>query len=377
MTSRHRAVVLTILTLLTTACGPFAPGAEELRFRSGGDVVVAASDALVSETVDGDVMAGGRSIRLTGEAGGSYLGAGQVQEIRGSVAGSVRAVGGALSLSGPVGRNVTALGADVVLEPAGEVTLNAYLIGGRVVQRGRVGGHLRVAARDVVLDGPVEGNVEVVSGTFTLGPSAVILGDLTYRVREGQATLAPTAQVQGTVTEITVPEPSRAHAVLFAAGRLAAFLLVGAVLLLVLPPVARTLPQLDARPLAAFGHGLLWLIAIPVFVFAAAVTVFGIPLAVISATLALIGLYVAPVVPSLWLGSALLDRPGAPPTPRVRAFLLGGVLVGTVLLLPWIGPLARLVATALGFGSVVLAVRAGMAVREPGGDAPPEDLTPH
>jgi len=370
MTRRLRAVVLTVLATLTGACGPLAPGADELRFRSGGDVVVASSEALVSEVVDGDVMAGGRSVRFSGDAGGSYLGAAQVQHVDGAVGGSVRAVGGSVSLGGGIGRNVTVLSADMTLGPTADVALNAYLVGGRVVQRGAVRGHLRVAAREVVLDGLVEGNVEVVAGSFTLGPSAVILGDLTYRVREGHATVSPVAQVEGTVTDITVPAPSAAYGILFRAARLAAFLLVGVVLLLVLPPMARTLPQLDARPLPALGHGLLWLIAVPVLVFAAAVTVVGIPLAVIGGTVYLIGLYVAPVVPALWLGTALLDRPGAPPTPGVRAFLLGGVILGTVLLLPWIGPWARLVATSLGFGSVVLTVRDGL-------DAPePSDLTP-
>jgi len=370
MTRRFRAVVLTALATLTGACGPLAPGAEELRFRSGGDVVVAASEALVPEAVDGDVMAGGRSVRFTGEAGGSYLGAGQVQDVDGVVAGSLRAVGGTVSVGSLIGRNVTVLSADMTLEPAAEVGLNAYLVGGRVVQRGLVRGHLRVAAQEVVLDGPVEGNVEVVAGSFTLGPSAVILGDLTYRVREGQATVSPAAQVQGTVTEITVPAPSPLYGILFRAARLAAFLLVGVVLLLILTPLGRTIRQLDARPLPALGHGILWLIAIPVLVFAAAVTVVGIPLAVIAGTVYFIGLYVAPVVPALWLGSALLDRPGAPPTPRVRAFLLGGVILGTVLLIPWIGPFARLVATALGFGSVVLAIRDGLGAPDAA------DLTP-
>lgn len=359
---RPRPLILTLLTL-TAACGPFASDGEELRFRSGGDLVAAGTVVDVPESVTGDVMAAGRDVVFTGAAGGSTLTAGSTQTLEGSVAGNVHAVGGAVLLASRVERNVTLLAADLLVARDADVALNAYLVGGRVEQRGPVRGNLRIAAREVVLDGPVGGNVDVIAGRLTVGPSARIDGDLTYRVREGSDSVDPAAVVAGDVQAVRVPGPSTAFRVSTAAGRVAAFLLAGFVMLLLVRPLAGAADRLDDRPGAAFGLGLLWIVALPVIVFAAAVTVVGIPLAVIATAAYLISLYLAPVIPGLWLGVSLLDRPGEPPTAPPKAFLLGGAIVAVISLLPWIGFPVRVLVTALGFGAVALHVRAALAER--------------
>lgn len=352
---------MVVLVLLAAGCGPLGPEGEEIRFRSGGDLVAMGTLVEVPESVDGDVMAGGREIRFTGQAGGAVLGLGAVQRFDGAVTGSLRAAGGGILVTGTTQGNATLLAAEVVVDSDAEIGLNAYLLGGRVEHRGSVGGHLRIAARDVVIDGPVAGDVDVIARSLSVGPSARIEGTLTYRAREGEATIDSAASIGGDVSGITVPEPSRAFWFLVGAARVAAFLLAGSLLLLLSPPLRRAAGHLDERALPALGLGLLWLVAIPVMAAAAFVTVIGIPAALIAAVLYLIGLYLAPVLPGLWLGRSLLDSPVAPPTPAVRAFLLGGSVVAVAMLLPWIGLPVRLLVIALGFGSVVLAVRAGLS----------------
>src|SRR5690606_5393851 len=154
-------------------------------------------------------------------------------------------------------------------------------------------------------------------------------------------------------------------------GRLLGFLLVGTIFVLIFARAARTVASaLDADPLAGMGLGLLWLLFVPVAIFAAFVTVIGIPLAVTATALYVIALYLAPILPSLWLGRRLSGdrgtepagasgsaRPASVTRASVRAFLLGGILVGLAMLLPWIGFPARLIAISLGFGGTVLAVR--------------------
>jgi hypothetical protein len=338
-----------------------APEGENVRFGSGGDVVGAGTRVEISAAVPGDVMMVGQDVTFTGSAGGSVLAAGGSQTIGGVVTGNVRSAGGAVVLTGEVERNVTLVGADVLLDREAEVALNAYLVGGRVELQGTVRGHLRVAAREVILDGPVTGNVDITASTLTVGPSTRIQGDLTYRVREGAASVDPAALVAGETVAVSVPGPSTTFQVVTSLGRVAGFLLAGVVLLLVVPPVAGTAVDLDHHPAAAVGLGLLWLVALPVLTFAAAVTVIGIPLAIISAVLYVVALYVAPVVPGLWLGTSLLDRPGAEPTHPARAFLLGGFLLGVAMLLPWVGFPIRLVAMAAGFGAVAVAIRDRLA----------------
>lgn len=361
MTPRIAHVGLLFFLALSAACGPLAPGGEELRYRSGGDLVATGTVVELPESADGDVMAAGRNVVFTGDAGGSLLTAGSTQTLEGTVAGNVHAAGGAVLLASHVERNVTLVAADLLVAEDANVMLNAYLVGGRVEQRGAVMGNLRIAAREVVLDGPVGGNVDVIAGRLTLGPSARIDGDLTYRVRDGADSIDPAAVVTGDVQAVPVPGPSTAFRLSMAAGRVAAFLLAGFVVLLLFRRLAGAAERLNERPGSALGLGLLWIIALPVMVFAAAVTIVGIPLAIIAAVCYLISLYLAPVIPGVWLGISLLDRPGESPTPPAKAFLLGGAIVAVLSLLPWIGLPIRVVVTALGFGAVALHIRAELA----------------
>jgi cytoskeletal protein CcmA (bactofilin family) len=346
---------------LVAACGPLASGEEGVRFQSGGDLAAAGETVEVPEAVDGDVMVAGAYVRFSGDAGGSVLAVGGSQVVGGTVLGSVRAAGGRVELTGSVERNATLLGNDLRVRDGAVIGLNAYLVGTSVEQRGAVRGHLRIAGRDVVLDGPVSGNVDVVADRLTVGPSARIDGDLTAQVREGGLSIDPAAIVVGTRDLVEVPGPSMASRILFGAGRAAAFLFAGFILLLLAPELGQSAGRLPERPLPALGLGLLWIVAIPVIAFAVAVTVIGIPLAMMVAVLYLCALYLAPALPGAWLGSLLLDRPGGEPTRTPRAFLFGGALLAVAMLLPWVGFPVRVLATAAGFGAVVLQIRARLA----------------
>jgi len=141
--------------------------------------------------------------------------------------------------------------------------------------------------------------------------------------------------------------------------RLLAFLVTGAVLVGLLPGTIRSLTSnVAARPGATLGAGLLGLILVPVGALVMAATVLGIPLAAVAGALFVIGLYVTPVVPAALIGSALLGgRTASPSAERggeVKAFFLGGLILGIAMLLPWVGWLVRLAAVSLGLGAVAL-----------------------
>ena len=132
----RKRLFLPLLLTLASGCGPVAPDGEELRFRSGGDLVATGTVVDVPESVEGDVMAAGRDVVFTGNARGSVLTAGSTQTLEGSVAGNVHAAGGAVLLASRVERNVTVVAGDLLVASDADVALNAYLAGGRVEQRG-------------------------------------------------------------------------------------------------------------------------------------------------------------------------------------------------------------------------------------------------
>lgn len=365
--SEKRTLRLASALALLGAFGASACGTAEdamsnrsVFLHPNGDVLAASSDVQLSDSVPGDAMTAGGSVAFDGITGGSYVGAGGSQDVGGRIEGSARVAGGNVQLSASVGRNVTLAGGNVELDRVAQVARNAYLAGGTVRVAGTVDGDVYVGARDVFLDGAIGGDVRVEAERLTIGPAARLAGDLRYRTADGTADIDPAAQITGT-TEVLTPreEPGPAGAIFRRMLRLLAFLLTGTVLVALLPGSTRALrDRLSGRPGAALGTGLLGLILVPVGAVVVAVTILGLPLAAIAGTLFVIGLYVAPIIPSAWTGTALLGRQ-AEHTPagrgeEVKAFLLGGLILGVGMLLPWVGWLVRLAAVSLGLGAVAL-----------------------
>lgn len=327
----------------------------------GGDVLAAREVVDLTEDVPGDVMAVGRDVRYQGTVGGSYLAAAAEQEVSGRVDGSVRGAGGTVRVDASVGRNVTVVGGDVELASDAVVEGNVFLGGGSVTLRGTVTGNVYVAAGDALIDGAVGGDVRVEAGSLTLGPAARVGGELRYRVAEdGPVRISSEALVTEGVVELEPREEEGGGGELFfAVARFLAFLLVGIALVALVPGTAtHAADEVRMRGAAALGYGLAWILLVPVAVFLLAVTVVGIPLALIVATAYGVSLYVAPIVPGVWLGGEILrGRDSGERNDTVLLFLAGGAIVAVALLLPWVGLLARFLATCIGVGAVLVMIR--------------------
>lgn len=359
--TKRRSAVLAFGTLagLVGCTDPPGEWPDGRTLHPNGDVVAADNVVLISDSVQGDVMLAGRTLQFDGFSGGSYLGAGGEQTVAGRIDGSVRAAGGLVELEASVGRNVTLAGGSVVVRNGAEIEGNAYLVGGSVRFDGTASGDVYVGAGDVVLDGDLGGDVRVEAGGLRIGPGARIAGELRYRLEEGATPMvSPEAVVAGGVVALE-PRPDEGGDVAFFVFRLLTFVLCSAVVVALFPgTLAATAEEMRSRPAAALGLGLLWVLLVPLAVVLCAVTILGIPLAVILATIYGLSLYLGPVVPALWIGDEMLS--GREPSNRKSAVLLvaiGGMVVSFAILLPWIGLVARALATCAGLGAAVLAVK--------------------
>jgi hypothetical protein len=343
--------------------------------RRGEDVVASGRTVAVGQSVPGDVVVAGGDIRFSGRAGGDYLGAASEQLILGQVDGSVRAAGGEIVLAGEVGRNATLAGGRVQIDVPGEVQGNAYLAGGEIAVRGSIGEFLQVAGGEVLLDGPVGGDVDVRAGRLHLGPNARITGGLTYSVRNNNVTMDPAARIAGEVVALAPPRMGWLTTLRIALH--AGFLLAGAALVLLFPwGVTSAGRLLRRRPLASAGWGLLWVVAVPLIAALLGATVIGLPLAAITAALYMIALYLGRAVLAIWLGERILRRdPVAVPGrgAAVANFLVGGVLLVVLGLLPIIGGLIVLLSTLVGLGAATLMLNARSRLGKPTAEAERRD----
>lgn len=361
----HRAASAGLAVLLAGAagCAPAERPEDPMVRHPGADVLAAGSDLVVTDSVAGDAMLAGGAVSFDGFTGGSYLGVGGEQRLGGYVEGSVRALGGAVEVDGYVRRNVMLAGGLARVARNAQVDGSVYVAARRAEIEGPVAGDLLVAADEVVLDGEVGGDVRVEARSLTLGPAARIAGDLRYRVEVDGAPATPHESVEGNV-EALAPWDSDRVRLLPWAFRVVAFVLSGLVVVALLPgPMARAADTMERRAPAAAGVGLLWVVIAPVALAVLAATVVGLPLALVGAALYAGSLYLAPVVPAVWVGRELLTRDDRSTGRRVGIFRFvgGALIVAFAILLPWVGFLARLVAIVLGVGAVALTLRSAPA----------------
>ena len=361
--SRHLVFVRAVAPFLlvpAVGCEPVEPLQDaELLTHWGGDLFGGGASLVTEANVDGDAMLAGGEVRFTGRTGGDYLGAGGQQHLAGEVEGSARVAGGDVRVDAIVGRNATLAGGSVRLGESAVVGGNGYVAGGRVEMVGVVEGHLRATGGDIFIDGVVDGDVNVEAGELRVGPGAEVGGDLHHRLPPEHVELDPAADIGGEVVSLPPREAVPALGwwavrVLWAVG----FLFTGAILVAVFPGIAVGVSRaLEGRPGASAGVGILGLVGIPILVGIILVTVVGIPLGLMLLAAFVALLYLARIIPALWVGRRLLRDPDPGRAKAVGAFLLGALILLLLAWVPLLGVFVTFVAVLVGVGALLLALK--------------------
>jgi len=327
--SRGIALLLALVLVLAAV-----PGVATAESRSGGTVVVADG-----ETVDENLEAYGGTIVVRGTVDGDLSAFGGDVLVTGEVTGDVSAFAGNVRITGTVGGNVEATGGNVYLDPGAEV-----------------GGTFSAAAGNVLVAGTVGGDAQLAGGSVTLARTADIVGDVTYSVGEDGQFTNQGATVGGTITrsEEVPAGPVQGPVVPGWAFDVYGFLvnlLLGAALLAVFPRFsAHVAERVLDRPVWTGGVGLVAIIAIPVLLVVLVFTIIGIPLAILSAVLFGLLLWVALVYGRFAVGTWLLSLVDV--DNRWAALLVGLVVFGLVSLVPILGGFVDFLVVLLGLGAM-------------------------
>ncbi|MDX1984677.1 MAG: polymer-forming cytoskeletal protein [Bryobacteraceae bacterium] len=309
----------------------------------------------IDGVVDGDVIAFAQRIEIRGTVTGSVMLWAQNVDVRGEVKGTLIGFAQNVLVSGTVGRNVIAAAQNVRLDRTGLVNGDLVGFGATVTSEGTVSRGVRAYSGTGTMAGGVGRDVEFYGGELRVEDSARITGNVRARVsKESDLYVAGGAKVGGTVDK-RLQEPAAPASpiarVLWEGLWLAAMMLTGWVLWRVAPRVVEGSVRNVATPWPALGMGFVLLVAAPVALVIVALTVIGLPMALMGGALYLTAVYLSRMVVAVWLGQRVMARFAGGAGNHGLILLSGLAIVSVVFAIPLVGLVAKLIATCLGLGA--------------------------
>jgi hypothetical protein len=329
------------------------------------DVIAAGRDVRINADVAEDVIAAGQKVTVDRGSARKVIAAGANVELRDAKANDLVAVGFDVDVSGDIDDDVLAAGATVSLRPGSAVGGTVIAAGGDLSLEGSIAGSVRVAGGSVFISGEILGDVDVRAGDLVIARTANIAGKVTYRGDEPPV-IADGAVIGGGVTRLKPDfEPWKREPVPW-------YVLIWAPVILLLglgvltlavqaavPDLLRSATErLEDEPWTSLGVGFALLVAAPVAAVVLMATVVGLPLGVFGLVLYVAVLAPAFLTTAYWLGLWAAQRFGRGARDlglagRTLWTFAGLVVIGVVGLIPLLGQLVTLFATALGLGAVV------------------------
>lgn len=350
-----------IITLFGVA--PFAP-ARAFEIREGneakevlvtkdtvikGSLLAAGNSVIVDGTIQGDLYCAGQTIIVRGIVVGDVLCAGQTLDISGNVGGNIRSLGQLIAISAPVKRNVVVMGQTINVAPSAVIS-----------------GEFLAVGQTIRLDSSVGGDVNTAGESIILGEKARLAGNFTYASPKA-ATEATGAAITGKVSHIVSeklePKPTTAKKLLpkaqpwttRAVGSIVFYLILGALVVLIArEKVRRITQQMLARPWFDGFVGFLTMIVAPIAIMMVAMTIIGIPLAVILGIIFVVMILVSRVYVAVIVGDTLLSAIGRMKSGLFLQMMTGVVIIELLAAVPVIGILVTCAATLWGLGGIVM-----------------------
>ena len=313
---RAKTAVLFFLVLILL----FTPGAA-LELRNGGQVTI-------DTPINDDVIATGGMVTVNAPVESLIVAGGQII-INAPVTGDVIAAGGSVMVNAPVGGKVVAAGGEIQLNADAK---NAVLAGGTIAI-----GRNATVSRDVLASGNTMVNDGTVKGTLTVNAENF--------VNNGNA---------GKVV-YTRPDNNRVFGVSFFDIALTiGFLVLGLVLIALFPgPYSAAEAEVRRSPVKDFFIGWGTIVGSAIILVIIAVTMIGIPVALMG-LLPFIGLLMAAsLIASSALGSVVLGSLKMHANPYLL-FTAGFILFTILTLIPVLGIIVRIIAVGVGSGAIVV-----------------------
>lgn len=198
--------IWSMIMLLQTAFSPSSAQAADIRTndtiiiseneKNLSDLYLFGNTIQVNAPVTNDLVAAGNSISIESNTSGSLLTAGGSLDIRGDTGGSVRAAGGNIVIDGNIERDLVLAGGSINITESAVINGDLIIAGGQINMRGTTNGKAVINGGQVNIDGKINKQLDGRIDRLTLGPNAVIGGNLNYSSPQ-KAVISRGAQIQG------------------------------------------------------------------------------------------------------------------------------------------------------------------------------------
>jgi len=274
------------------------------------------------------------------------------------------AFGANIEIAGTVNGGMEAFGANIDI--SGENRGDLRFLGANVTLSGKFIKMVKGAGANVTISGVFEDDLKVSAARITIAPSAVIKGDFIYSTalfvrKEG-------SQIMGKVIQLGSDEgkswikskfrhpkgPDYVGKFIFWLIASIAFIVVGFLVNVFLPrQTERIVSFLEDSLWKSLWVGLVFIVLSPICIVLCLGTVIGIPAGIMAAFIFVMMLYISRLYVALWIGRLFLRRwKESSAACFFWPFVMGTILIGLLLRVPWIDWPLRIFILCIGMGAM-------------------------
>lgn len=325
-----------------------------------------ASDAQLDGVAQDDLFVLAQNVHIPGQLTEDAWLAGTAVDITGLIGGHLRAIAQSVHIEGTLDRDLTSVSSVLRLTTNAVVEGQVDAIAEQASLEGQFRGNVRLLASSATIAGTYGGNVRVIAQDIVVLPGTRIAGNLTYTSPK-ELFLDRSVVLGGELlrntpdTETTPGWQDYLRAAALHSAKAASALLAGLALMALFPRyTGRATRHLQRSAWHCAAAGSASFMLIPIAAVLLAITLIGLPLALIAVAAWSAFLYLGKVIVALAIGGALLRSTGPKRFSQTAVILLLGLaLLYAVTFLPFIGGTAALLIGILGLGALVLALIRG------------------
>lgn len=332
------------------------------------ETLVASGESLVIEgVVKGNVVAFCERVSIRGRVEGEVFAIGREVEILGEVTGGVHVFGEQGRIEGRVDGTTIAGFDRITVSPDARLGGDFGAVSARLVFEGQVARDLHALTKSTELRGSIGRHLEFSGEELEVTGTAAIGGHLAAHVPAIESVrIAEGARVTG--ERRIEPDEHMRHMTseyrnpafyLWRVVWLAAAFGVGLLLHLFLPALYAGEVDSSGAFFRTLGLGLAVVVLTPLCLVLVALTVVGLPVALIGLGFYVLAWYVAGLLVAFLVGQAVLRRGAGTLRDFGLALLAGLVVLAVAYHLPWLGGLLRFLGLLLGYGLLADAVMRG------------------